>query len=162
MLLDDDRHRAPFNAGPSAASDMPGVLIHAHALAQILKGHTATRSEPGAEILIAVILILIGMALAFWGDPATIRISFLTAATAALRVGEFALYQRDGPLIPLVKGAAYSITSAAVGARLRKEKRQIRRAFHHYVAPAVIRHLAANPDSLKLGGGMAQGRLHFY
>jgi CHASE2 domain-containing sensor protein len=121
VLLDDDRHHTPFNAGPSAASDMPGVLIHAHALAQILKGRTATRSEPGAEILIAVVLILIGMALAFWGNPATIRIGFLTVATAALWVGRFALYQRDGPLIPLVKGAAYGITSAAVGARLRKD-----------------------------------------
>ena len=153
----DDRHRTPFSAVPADESDMPGVMIHAQALAQLLDRRVARRSEIGLETSIAVVVVLIGMALAFWGGPASVRIGLLTAATAALWVGGFALYQRGGPLIPLVMptlvmGAAYGITSAAVGAKLRKEKRQIRRAFRHYVAPAVISHLEADPERLKLGG----------
>ena len=153
----DDRHRTPFSAGPTDQPEMPGVMIHAQALAQLLDGRVARRSEIGLETSIAVVVVLIGMALAFWGGPASVRIGLLTAATAALWVGGFALYQRGGPLIPLVMptlvmGASYGITSAAVGAKLRKEKRQIRRAFRHHVAPAVISHLEADPERLKLGG----------
>ncbi len=157
VLLDVDRHRTPFNAGLGSGSDMSGVLIHAHALAQLLDGRTAARSEIRLEAPIAIVLVLIGMALAFWGGPAILRIGLLTAATAVFWVGGFALYQRGGPLVPLVMptlvmGAAYGVTSAAVGARLRREKRQIRRAFRHYVAPAVISHLEADPERLRLGG----------
>ena len=153
----DDRHRTPFSAVPADEPEMPGVMIHAQALAQLLDRRVARRSEIGLETSIAVVVVLIGMALAFWGGPASVRIGLMTAATAALWVGGFALYQRGGPLIPLVMptlvlGAAYGITSAAVGAKLRKEKRQIRRAFRHYVAPAVISHLEADPERLKLGG----------
>ena len=157
VLVDDDRHRTPFNAGGGAQTDMPGVVIHAHALAQLLDGRRAARSEMDLEAAIAVVVVAIGMGLAFWGGPATARIGLLSAAAVAFWVGGFALYQNGGPLIPLVlpslvMGAGYGITSAAVGARLRREKRQIRRAFRHYVAPAVIRQLEADPDRLKLGG----------
>jgi len=49
-------------------------------------------------------------------------------------------------------GTAYGITSATIGARLRKEKREIRRVLQHYVAPSVIRNLEADPKRLRLGG----------
>ena len=39
-----------------------------------------------------------------------------------------------------------------MGGRFRVEKQQIRRAFSHYVAPSVVKHLEANPSRLRLGG----------
>jgi adenylate cyclase len=157
LLPDEDRHHTPLSTAPGTQPDLPGITIHAHALAQLLDGRHVLHSGELLDGTIATILVLIAMAIAFWGGPAPVRLGLLSVVAVVLWVGGFVLYGNGGPLIPLVvptlvMGTAYGITSATIGARLRKEKREIRRVLRHYVAPAVIRNLEADPKRLRLGG----------
>ncbi len=156
-LPQSDRHRTPFTVGRGNAPTMPGVLIHAHVVAQLVDGRQLARPRLALEAVIAAGLALVGLILAVWSAPAALRGALAAVTAAGFWIAGFALFQHGGPLIPLLAptiglGAAYGVVSAYVGSRFRREKKQIRKAFTHYVAPAVVKHLEDDPRRLQLGG----------
>jgi adenylate cyclase len=141
---------------------LPGVAVHAQALEQILQGAFLTRSDQiaGIEIvgfaLVGVLLVLvvlnfgpifgllagglsIGLAAAFswyafrsfgWMVDPSYPIVGLTLLYLALVFFQFLITDTD--------------------------KRQIRRAFGYYVAPALLQKIERSADTLKLGGEMRE------
>jgi adenylate cyclase len=140
--------------------NVPGVSIHAQAIDQIFSGQFLTRAHwvEGLELLgfaaLGILTVLVTLNL---GPLA----GLLAGAAVMVGTGWFSwhMFATQGlmidpsfPLfgIALVYAAMvffqFSITDA--------DKRQIRRAFGYYVAPALLTEIERNGDRLKLGGEM--------
>ena len=152
-----DHHLTPFDIGFTRGGGMPGVLIHAHSLAQLLDGRRARVLSPWQEAFVVFAFAAVGVALAF----ATIGIGFKAAAgvlSGAIGwIGGFALYQHGGPSIPLAVPtlALAGAMGCGMAAQWRKEHRQrrfIRSAFSKFLAPAIIKQLESDPSRLTLTG----------
>ncbi len=156
-LPHDDRHRTPLGVIDSASNGLPGVVIHAQALDQILDGRRIR--EGGWEFEFILALLAAG-----WGVVATMRAIASWARTAALAaglgllwLGGFAAFLWASLLVPVVSptialGLGYGIASAYAYRRERQARAFIRGAFARFVPPAVVDALQKNPALLRLGG----------
>ena len=157
-LSGTDRHRTPFIAAVGGAKGtVPGIVIHAHALSQILDGRTGPVAGPIVEVATALAFALIGVVLAAAYVDISGTIFAGAVAVAGLWIGGFLLFAHGGPLIPLFMptlglGVASGIVSGYIGREYRTKVRQIRFAFAHYVTPALVKQLQDDPSRLKLGG----------
>lgn len=140
------------------ASGVPGVLVHAEIIDQILGGSFLSRPDwaVGAEVALAIILTL--LVLAFLPALPALANALVAAAAIAIAVVTgwlaFAWYNLLlSPILPAQSSLlAYGIAS---GVRLlvsESERRYIRSAFSHYLAPSMVEKLMDNPQSLVLGG----------
>ena len=60
----DDRHRTPFAALGKPEGRVPGVVIHAHALAQLLENRHPTEFGAWGRVLVIAMVAAAGIALA--------------------------------------------------------------------------------------------------
>lgn len=139
-----------------------GVEVHAQAIEQIVSGMFLNRPDwmLGAEILLMVLggILLINvmtMLPAVWGAVYT------TVVLACAWGFSFYAFRTFGLLVePLTPCLAiilvYVTESLSKYVSTEHEKRHIRNAFSHYMSPALVKELAANPDKLKLGGEVRQ------
>ena len=137
---------------------VPGVLIHAQALEQILSGTFLHRSDwtAGSEILIAVvacgaIIVLLPSVGAPAGAGLVVALGAAIAASSWLSFAQnLVLLDATFPLAALI------ITFAAMAlfqfAIVDADKRRIREAFAHYVAPSLLSRIEADRSLLRLGG----------
>lgn len=139
---------------------VPGVVVHAQALEQILSGAHLSRPviATGAELLL---LAVFGALVAFLIQRAGAVVAALTAAAAILLVSAMSwlAYWRLGllldPLYPsLGLVALYLATSLSSYIKSEIDRNYVRSAFSHYLAPPLVEELARNHTSLKLGGEM--------
>lgn len=156
-LPQQDRHRTALSADSEAPSSLPGVIVHAHVTAQMLDGRALDGIGRTGALAIALAAGLLGAAVGFSGRPfwqqalagLVLPAAWLAAALQAIRAEDLLL-----PVAPTA--AAFVLAFAAAGSldalRNRREKRFIRNAFAHYVAPQLVDALAAAPERLKLGG----------
>lgn len=137
---------------------MPGVEIHAQLLETILTGATLTRPHYalGTEILAGALLGLIMIVLV--PRLGTLPVLFLGATLAFLtyQAGWY-LFDTRGLLIdvvyPLLAGLSVYLTLVFTNYwREEQQKREIRSAFQHYLAPSLVERLANEPSLLRLGG----------
>ncbi|MFQ5938412.1 MAG: adenylate/guanylate cyclase domain-containing protein, partial [Acidiferrobacterales bacterium] len=153
-----DRHRTPLSATRSGgAGSLPGALIHAHALAQLLEGRAPRQLAFWQQALVILLLASAGLLLTLLNLPAGGRAAVGVVFIVAGWIAGFLLYQHGGPLIPLVMptiafGATAGVASAHMWRRERMQRRFIRQAFSKYLAPSVVAQLEAEPDRLTLGG----------
>lgn len=153
-----DRFRTPLAAAPGESDGtMPGIMLHALALAQILEGRRLPETGPYVEFAIVLALVALGMLVVLLDAPFPVKVAGLVAAVVAFWVGGFALYASGGPLIPLFApilglGAAAGLGSAYAEREQRQQKRFIREAFSRFVPPAVVTSLMADPARLNLAG----------
>jgi adenylate cyclase len=137
---------------------IPGVEIHAQAVEQILAHDFLVRSPWSNEIEITA-LIMMGMWM-IWLLP---RVGPLGCATlGALVIGLAGLgavfsYQEYGLLFdPVYPGSAtflVYVTGLLLSyQRSDVERKRVRDAFGHYLAPELVERLAADASHLKLGG----------
>ena len=138
--------------------DIPGVEVQANVVENVLSGTFIRRSEvtEGETRLLA---LLVGLAM-------TIAVSQLgalrSAAVAVALIAGCILYaqyrlQVAGAMVGVVLPLTTVVGTYGILAGYRYvtegvEKRRIRRAFVHYLAPSVVDRLAKNADELKLGG----------
>ena len=153
-LPDEDRHRTPLSLTQDL---MSGVEIHAHMLSQILDNTAIRTPGPLGTLFIVALLAVLGVFLAEQPWQVTAKASATTGAVVILCVAGGLLFRFADLLIPLVTPSmafvmAFGITSAAAQRRFRIERRFIRSALEHYVAPGVVRRLEANPARLRLEG----------
>ncbi len=146
---------------------VPGVEVHAQAIEQIVLGTHLRRPDfaTGAEIF--VLLVLGGLLAAAVYVTGALMSAFVGAAALAISVGSsWAAYRGFGWLLdPVYPGMAltflYISTTVYLYLRTERERRRVRNAFSHYMAPALVAELAADPSKLKLGGEMREVTLMF-
>lgn len=137
---------------------VPGVNIHAQILDQIMQGQFLYRPDwaLGFErIAMVIISLLVILALTFWG-PITSAV-FGAGLAASIVFGSWIAFSKYGylidPVIPaLLSLLLYGLLTALLFAFADREKKFIRNAFQHYLAPNLLSKLEESPDALKLGG----------
>ncbi len=146
-----------MDARPSPFSSLtPGTAIVAAAADNILNGDFI-RPASGAAAALLILVALLGAA-AISRLLEDIRLSLLGVAllSAGLALSAILAFTRGvwldmaAPQLSLWLGFA---AAAAFGyATEGRQKRQIHRAFSHYLAPEVVDEIAADPEKLALGG----------
>lgn len=149
-----DQRATPLQ--PNAA----GVTLHAQVLEQVINATFLSRPDwaDGAEILAVVVLGLLVFA------PFLLRrVSILAASAfaglliAGVVFGSWQAFHTwrwlFDPIYPVLTGVAvYVAASLPRYLEVEGEKRRIRAAFAHYMAPSLVEQLAGNPGRLRLGG----------
>lgn len=135
-----------------------GVLLHVNLVEQVLLDEFLLRpqwAEP-AEFIYALILALILLALLRRVSAIGSAAVGAVAVISACGFSWFAYTQWGrlvDPVLPsLVALGVYLVATTINFLRVEAERRQIRNAFGHYLAPQVVEELTANPGMLKLGG----------
>ncbi len=135
-----------------------GVEMHAALIEQVLLGHFLRRpawAEPAELVLLAALgltlVLLLPVLRALW-------CALLGALVVALVVG-FSWYAYTelrlllDPVAPSLAALVVYLTGSLTNFFVSEtERRQVRNAFGHYLAPAVIEQLLADPSRLRLSG----------
>jgi len=153
-----DRHRTPLIAGlGETAGTIPGVIIHAHGVAQLLDGNVAPAAGSFGLVFVITIGALMG-SLAFAVKlPPWVKVLTSVFLVVALWSGGFYLYMEAQVLVPLVApSTAYLLAAGGVTAlflgRVRTEKKYIRNAFSRFTAPQVVDQMIEDPTKFTVGG----------
>ena len=137
---------------------MPGVAVHAEIIDQIIGGAFLARPDwaHGAELLAAALLGILLLAIARQGGAvassatAAVLIAVAFAASWAAFATQHLLLD---PLLPaLAVVLVFAVTMPLLLRLIDRERQFIRRAFDHYLAPALVERLAEDPAALALGG----------
>jgi adenylate cyclase len=147
--------------------NLPGVAIHAQAIQQILDGRYLMRTDwvGGLELASFVVigLAIVGLVLRVGPLSALMVGVSLAGVTVA---GSWFLFRRYGLLVdPSFSAiAGFVLYSAMVFLRFAltdAERRHIRRAFGHYVSPALLAEIERRHEALKLGGTVREVTVMF-
>ena len=152
-----DMHRAPFTMFGADDTHIPGVEVHAHAVAQLLHGITIETSGLVLEFLIILAMVSLGWLVAF------VEVRFLAQIAIALgclavffvaSVAAHAVLQLFLPIITPMLGMVVGFTASALleAGQLRRQRARVRGAFSQYVPSQVVDQLIDTPWSRKLGG----------
>lgn len=137
---------------------VPGVAVHAQIISQIMAGEFLSRPDwaPGMEWVMTALFALSMLVLLPLMGPLS---SALVGGGAALLVviASWIAFSRHGllldPLVPMTMGLlSYMLMTTLLFLFTEREKRFIRNAFQHYLAPGMVAQLEKSPDALKLGG----------
>jgi adenylate cyclase len=146
---------------------VPGVSIHFQALEQMLTGTFLHRADwvGGLELLlIALSAAAIVLVILLTGPIIGLMFSLMIASIATA-AGWFAFSQYGVLLDPSFTLFAALVSYAAMAffqfAVTNADKRRIRRAFAHYIAPSLLTRLEADESLLKLGGDVREVTIMF-
>jgi adenylate cyclase len=176
VLRETDRYRTPFASAlhfsgqsfkkeakgktvqtDGAAGVIPGLLIHAHALAQLLDGRRLTIMTLPWEIAVTTLIALAGLLTARLTIPLWIILS-IASAVFLLYMGAVAGFFVYGAIVaPVIAPslgffAAVALSSIYQRRQFQEERAFIRGALSRYVAEDVVKQLEDEPWRLKLGG----------
>jgi adenylate cyclase len=144
-----------LGASDPRSDTVPGVFLHAAAVDAVVGRHltetaprtiiTAAAAVAGAAAALVTFLLTPWSAL---GAVAAIAIALFGAAVGALQAGWW---------IPLAMPLYVLVATPAICLMMRylvevRTRRQVQRAFNHYLAPAIVDRLASDPSALRLGG----------
>jgi adenylate cyclase len=147
-----DLRSTPFGAA------YPGVEIHADVIDNVLAQRFMTRPQWSRIYdLLAIVIMAAGLGIALRRMSALKGLAFATGLVILHLFIARWLFVNAGvwlnivyPLLALVIG--YTSLTAYHYATEERERRRIKGAFTHYVAPAVIDEMLKDPARLKLGG----------
>lgn len=133
----------------------PGIELHANIIDSLLAGRFLRQAGAMAEFLLTLAACL---AVALMAQRLRFRLSvpLALATTAGLAGGAWAAFGQ-GWILPMVPPLAavvltYGGVLLARAASAEKDKRWLRTAFGHYLAPSVLEAVLRQPDKLRLGG----------
>lgn len=161
--LAPDGHLTPyFWAGRRLA---PGVELHATILDTVLRDRAIRRLAPAVALAWTLAWSLSATALAGRLSPwAGLGMSTgLAAAQGGLALAVFAAARLWiawlMPVAAILGG--YGTTLVIRWRRSERERAFVRRAFQHYVHPAVVQEILADPRKLRLGGDLVEATVLF-
>jgi adenylate cyclase len=146
---------------------VPGVTIHAQAAEQILAGDFLTRPEwaAGAEVVMTLVLALAVVGLTMLSSPVT---AAGTTLMVMLLLGAAAIhaFRSLGLLLDATFPAAALLfvflwTLAFRLLVVDRDRRMLRGAFGHYVAPEILAVIERDPTALNLGGEVREVSVMF-
>jgi adenylate cyclase len=157
MVTLDDRHRTPFAALLSRNGLMPGVLVHAHALSQLVHRVDPHLAGWRGNFLVALVFSFFGAGLGVWNRALLLRSLLGAAVLVSLWLGAFVLFYYSlltiGLMAPTIAGiSSFSIMDSIAGGEARRQRAFIHDAFSRYVSPTVVEQLERNPSNLSLEG----------
>lgn len=146
-----DVARTPF--GP-----MPGVEVQATAIDDVLSGRTLKRTSRAFDALVTAGLgVLVALSFASRRVPPALQAGAAAVVAFAWLAASQVAFSRSltwapavGPILAVLgsalAGLALSYTSEA------RQRRELKKAFGHYVGAEVLDELLASPGALSLGG----------
>ena len=142
-------------ASAPASGTVPGVFIHAAAVAAVAEDRLTRIAAAPVIAALAALAAALGAALAFAVRPWTAVAGMLAGQCGLFALGTVSLGL--GLWLPWASPGAALAGSVAVayGARYLFEERRrnrLQRAFGHYLAPAMVSRLADSEAALELGG----------
>lgn len=153
-----DQHQTPFTttAGIEVGA-IYGVKIHAHMIAQLLHGDSISQMEIVPKMLFS--LLLASLIALIFGAVSSLprRLTIIGTIMGSLTALTLALYSSLAIELP-VATLLVAVLLASAAFIIRdwhtdwSERRFIQQAFAQYVSPALVEKIAANHDTLKLGG----------
>jgi adenylate cyclase len=146
---------------------VPGVSVHAQAAEQILQGNFLVRPEWLVALELAgttILGLLIATAAAFVRPISTMAIA-VSCLGASLLTSVLA-FRGAGLLLDGTFPAFALVLTSLAGIAWRlivtdSDRRQMRKLFGHYVAPAVLADIENNPQNFKLGGEVREVTVMF-
>ena len=155
-LPQQDRHVTPLSL---VQGGMPttGVQIHAHLIAQLLEGTVVTETPSTAELGYLLCVAVLAVLISVLPIHFVLRLVILTVLAAGHLALLVMIFRELGALLPIIPPVVVMVLSASgamgVDAVLaHRERRFVRQAFSHYLAPELVEELVRTPDKLKLGG----------
>ncbi|MBI1778765.1 MAG: CHASE2 domain-containing protein [Proteobacteria bacterium] len=151
-----DRHRSPFaTAREAGAGNLPGIVLHAHAVAQLLGNRQAPEIGFWSTVPIIATAAAIGVLLGALDMAVALRIAAAVLLVIALWIAGFTLFRYSDVLVPVVApsaalGLALWMTGTYIARRDLAQKRFIQRAFSRYLSPALLDELMNDPRKLSL------------
>jgi len=157
ILPQQDRHRTPLSALGGDRRQMPGVMVHAHMLAQFMDGTGIPNLPAALQLLLLVALAALGFLIVTRHGALYTKIVIAVLLLVALWIGAITAQRLGGPVLPLFAANMSFLMSLAVSwAYSSREERAARRflrdAFMHYLSPNVIDDLVDHPEHMHLGG----------
>ncbi|MEZ5835339.1 MAG: adenylate/guanylate cyclase domain-containing protein [Geminicoccaceae bacterium] len=155
-LPDIDRYLTPLSRADNGNATA-GMVVQAHMLAQLLDHRSLPDSGRWGTVIVTGLAAMAGIGIASLSIPLVAKAVLLLGTMAGYWVMAFWIFALGGPLLAIVvpslaMAAANALHEALEGGTARRERRFIRDAFQHFVAPAVVRQLIEDPGRLKLGG----------
>ncbi|MBF0165977.1 MAG: CHASE2 domain-containing protein [Magnetococcales bacterium] len=157
-----DRHRTPLSAIAHTAKGLyqfgtPGVVIHAHAVAQLLKRQNSPEPGDAGRIVLLFITAMLGAVWTVIPLNLAARLVLALAAMLFFWMAGFQLFHQGGPLLPLLAPTLTFVLALAtgeiyLGREEREQRKFIKNAFSRYLAPAVVEQLLDDRSALRLGG----------
>ncbi|MEL7462893.1 MAG: adenylate/guanylate cyclase domain-containing protein [Pseudomonadota bacterium] len=152
-----DRHQTSLGVDPRNTRTIPGVVIQAFVLSQLLDGRVVPNASPTViyALVIAVATIGVTVGLSRWNlgwkalAVVSMLVAYLTIVFFMARAGTYFM-----PVAPVVAAIFMSFLLAiSLDSFLtQRNERFIRLAFSHYLEPAMVDQLADDPQALRLGG----------
>jgi adenylate cyclase len=138
--------------------NVPGVSLHAQAVEQILSGRFLSRPDwaDGLEILMIAVLGCLLVGVTTFVSPAVALACGLLITAMAL-VASWLSFLFAGllldPLAPIISGSITHFASTSFRILvIDRERREVRRAFGHYLSPSLLHRIEHSRDALRLGG----------
>ncbi|MEI8397449.1 MAG: adenylate/guanylate cyclase domain-containing protein, partial [Rhodospirillaceae bacterium] len=157
-LAHTDRHRTPFAAGlPGGGGYLPGILVHAHTLAQLMEERRSVRLGEINEIMLIIVFAATGALLGHLALPLGRRILASTLFIGMLWLSGLIIFNINGFLMPLLSPTlAFAISQwlsdAYSSGEANRQRRFIKEAFGRYLSPSLVEQLLRYPGRLELGG----------
>jgi adenylate cyclase len=158
----------PIDHHPSPVDPLtPGVEIQARQLSALLEGRqiadpfASRRATAGLCLALAALAAGALFALGPWGGVSAVLgvIGLLGVGGYLALAGADARLPVFAPALTLVS-LAFAVTTHRF-ALAQRQRRRIRRAFEHYVAPAIVEEILADPRRLELGGDTYEATVLF-
>lgn len=158
MFSITDRHRTPMSVVfDDERGNMPGILVQAHSIAQLLDHRPSPRMPAPYVWAFACLMALIGLGISQLKRGITFNILAGVSVIVLMWVSAFYGYQLGLPLWPLVAPTLAMVISLWMmdvlqGSVERKQRQFVQNAFSRYVSPAVVDHLLESPENLNVSG----------
>ncbi len=149
--------------GPS----VPGVEVHGEIIDQILSGTFLHRPDlmPGVEYILAIVVTILLTLVLRPGSPVWGGALALTLFCMIVGLSWYLFASQQMLLDPLLPSLAVLVVFITVTVAQylssEHEKKFIRTAFGHYLAPSLVDRLSDDPHALKLGGELKELTLLF-
>ena len=157
-LGQNSRHRTPLSAQHTAAElYMPGVLIEAHVLSQLIEGRSLDITSETENLILLVAAALLGVLISMVRLKWIFKIALSFGILPIAWIAALVIYIYEGLLVPMIATTIAYLIAAVAGFlwEWRNEfnkRQQVHQAFGQFLAPAVIDQMLLDPESLELGG----------
>lgn len=160
-----DYFSTPFLSSAVHNRLISGMEIHANLVTCFLRNQFVHRLSPAQQAAVFMFAGLIaGCAQLRW-RPLASGLATLMCATVYAASALYAFEQQQlwlptlGPLLSML--LIYGLFGLHAYITIERKKQHLRKAFGHYLSPAILASVLADPDSLKLGGLKVEATMLF-